>query len=229
MQVAGLQKLTLLDYSGLVACIVFTKGCNLRCPFCHNASLALNKTDDFLDESEVFDYLKERSGLLDGVVISGGEPLLQPDISDFLERVKKLHYKIKIDTNGTKPDILEDLISRGLADRVAVDIKNSPEGYGLACGVKADLEAIQKTIDLLMSGDVEYEFRTTVVKGIHTEESISSLAKWIKGAKEYYLQQFKDSGDLIKPCGLSAFSEEQLNKFADIVRPYVPAVQIRGI
>ncbi len=230
MRIAGLQKLTLLDYPGTVACIVFTKGCNLRCPFCHNASLALETSEDYLYEDEVFDYLVKRKGVLDGVVVSGGEPLLQPDISSFLEKVKALGYKVKLDTNGTRPELLSSLIADGLVDKVAMDIKSSPEEYHIAAGVKlVDLSAIDKARDILMSGSTEYEFRTTVVKGIHTEESLISLAKWISGAKEYYLQQFKDSGELICADGLGKFSEDQMNHFADVVRPYVPSVRVRGI
>ncbi len=230
MKISGLQKLTLLDYPGKVACTVFTAGCNMRCPFCHNASLVLDKPEDSIDEEKLIDFLKKRVGVLDGVVITGGEPLLHGDIPNLLKRIKELGYKIKLDTNGTRPELLKQLVSEGLVDRVAMDIKNAPDKYGGTVGIdRFDISPVSESKEFLMNCGIEYEFRTTVVKGIHTEESLLQLAGWIKGANEYYLQQFKDSGNLIDANGLEPFSEDEMKKFADAVREYVPTVKVRGI
>ena len=231
MLISGLQKLTLLDYPGKVACTVFTGGCNFRCPFCHNASLVLPQrlTQDITEE-EVLAFLKKRSGMLDGVAVTGGEPLLHADIAPFLRKVRDLGYKIKLDTNGSFPDRLEQLIREGLVDRVAMDIKNSPAQYAVTAGIAGfDITPIMKSRDLLLSGVVEAEFRTTVVIGLHTRESLMEAAKWIAGASEYYLQQFKDSGDILDGSTLSAFNSEEMLALAEAVRPYVPSVQVRGV
>lgn len=232
MKISGMQKLTLLDYPGTVACTLFTAGCNFRCPFCHNAMLVLPEQieDGGLDEDEVLDFLKKRQGILDGVAITGGEPTLHKELPELLSKIKALGYKIKLDTNGTNPEMLKELIERGLVDRVAMDIKNSPSAYAETIGVKNfDMSPIERSKDMLLQGDVDYEFRTTVVKGIHTRESLIDAAKWIKGAKEYYLQQFKDSGNLILPDGLSAYDEKEMHALADAVREYVPAAEVRGV
>ena len=228
---SGLQKLTLLDYPGKVACTVFTGGCNFRCPFCHNASLVLPQrfVQEFAEE-EILSFLKKRCGILDGVAVTGGEPLLHKDIGLFLRKVRDLGYKIKLDTNGSFPDRLEALIRDGLVNRVAMDVKNSPALYAVTAGVPAfDIALIEKSRGLLLSGAVEAEFRTTVVKGLHTRESLIDTAKWIGGASEYYLQQFKDSGDILSSAGLSAFDREEMLSLAEAIRPYVPSVQIRGV
>ena len=231
MVISGLQKLTLLDYPGKVACTVFTGGCNFRCPFCHNAGLVLPERlaqDTTMDD--VLSFLRKRVGILEGVAVTGGEPLLHKDTEDFLRAVKDMGYLVKLDTNGSFPDRLEAILSKGLADRVAMDIKNSPDAYAKTTGLlHPDLAAVTRSRDLLLSGTVEYEFRTTVVKGLHTAESLIGAAKWIAGAKEYYLQQYKDSGDVIEAGGLSAFSEEEMHTLADAVRQYVPSVLLRGI
>lgn len=232
MKITGIQKLTLLDYPGTVACTVFTAGCNFRCPFCHNAMLVLPERieESFLTDEEVFDFLKKRRGVLDGVAVTGGEPLLQKDMPEFLERVKRMGYKIKLDTNGSNPRLLREIVEGGLVDRVAMDIKSSPEKYGEAAGLASfDIAPIAQSKEFLLSGKVDYEFRTTVVRGIHTEESIIGAARWISGAKEYYLQQFKDSGDLLLPEGLGAYDEKQMHALAEAVREYVPTVQVRGV
>lgn len=232
MKISGIQKLTLLDYPGTVACTVFTAGCNFRCPFCHNAMLVLPEQigDAGIDEGEILSFLKKRQGVLDGVAITGGEPLLHSDLPELLEKIKALGYKIKLDTNGTNPGLLRSIIDNGLADRVAMDIKNAPEAYGETVGVAGlDIAPIEKSKDMLLRGDIDYEFRTTVVKGIHTGQSLLEAAKWIAGAKEYYLQQFKDSGNLILPEGLEAYDEKEMHALADAVREYVPAVQVRGV
>lgn len=232
MKVTGIQKLTLLDYPGVVACTVFTAGCNFRCPFCHNAMLVLPEQidDECLTDDEVFGFLKKRRGVLDGVAVTGGEPLLHADMPEFLARVKELGYKIKLDTNGSNPELLSEIIKNKLVDRVAMDIKNAPEEYARTIGLESfDIAPVERSKEMLLSGETDYEFRTTVVKGIHTKESLIGAAKWIKGAKEYYLQQFKDSGNLILPDGLSAYDEKQMHALADAVRDYVPTVEVRGV
>ncbi len=231
MRLSGLQKLTLIDYPGTVACTVFTQGCNFRCPFCHNAALVLpSGSAEELDEEALVDFLKKRIGVLEGVVFTGGEPLLHSNITELFKKVKALGYKIKLDTNGSFPTLLEKVITERLVDRVAMDIKSSPSEYGKAVGdVKIDISAIEYSKSLLMSCGTDYEFRTTLVKGIHTEKSVSDLAKWIRGAKEYYLQQFKNSGGLIAPDGLSEFNKAETEALADAIRPYVPSVALRGI
>ena len=232
MKVTGIQKLTLLDYPGVVACTVFTAGCNFRCPFCHNAMLVLPEQidDECLTDDEVFGFLKKRRGVLDGVAVTGGEPLLHADMPEFLARVKELGYKIKLDTNGSNPELLSEIVKNKLVDRVAMDIKNAPEEYARTIGLKSfDIAPVERSKEMLLRGDIDYEFRTTVVKGIHTKESLIGAAKWIEGAKEYYLQQFKDSGNLILPDGLSAYDEKQMHTLADAVRDYVPTVGVRGV
>ena len=232
MKINGIQKLTLLDYPGAVACTVFTAGCNFRCPFCHNAPLVLPEQADggSLTDDEVFGFLRRRRGVLDGVAVTGGEPLLHADMPEFLERVKALGYRIKLDTNGSNPELLSELIADGLVDRVAMDIKNAPGDYARTIGLERfNISPVERSKELLLGGRVDYEFRTTVVRGIHTKESLTEAAKWIQGAKEYYLQQFKDSGSLILPDGLSAYDKEQMRELADAVREYVPAVRLRGV
>lgn len=232
MKVTGIQKLTLLDYPGVVACTVFTAGCNFRCPFCHNAMLVLPEQidDECLTDDEVFGFLKKRRGVLDGVAVTGGEPLLHADMPEFLARVKEMGYKIKLDTNGSNPELLSEIVKNKLVDRVAMDIKNAPEEYARTIGLKSfDIAPVERSKEMLLRGDIDYEFRTTVVKGIHTKESLIGAAKWIEGAKEYYLQQFKDSGNLILPDGLSAYDEKQMHTLADAVRDYVPTVEVRGV
>ena len=231
MQIAGLQKLTLLDYPGRVACTVFTPGCNFRCPFCHNAPLVLpERLGCDTTEDEVLAFLGKRVGILDGVAITGGEPLLHRDIGAVLEKVRALGYKIKLDTNGSFPERLIELVRGGLVDRVAMDVKNAPALYSKTVGLEPfDLAPVERSKDFLLSGAVEYEFRTTVVKGLHTRESLIEAAKWIEGAKEYYLQQFKDSGDVIALEGLGAFDEKEMHALAEAVRPIVPAVEVRGV
>ena len=232
MRISGFQKLTLLDYPGCVACTVFTAGCNFRCPFCHNALLVLPEKieDSFLTEEEVMGFLKKRFGVLDGVAITGGEPLLHADLPQLMEKIKAIGYKVKLDTNGSNPKLLREIIEAGLADRVAMDIKNAPEAYGKTIGIENyDISKVEESKNLLLSGVVEYEFRTTVVKGLHTRESLVSAAKWIAGAKEYYLQQFKDSGELILPEGLGAYDKEEMTELCKAVKQYVPSVQVRGV
>ena len=232
MLISGLQKLTLLDYPGRVACTVFTAGCNFRCPFCHNAPLVLPEriAGDPDGEQTVLQFLKKRQGILDGVAITGGEPLLQRDMADFLRKIRALGYQIKLDTNGSFPERLIALVEEGLVDRVAMDVKNAPALYAQTVGLRElDLAPIERSKNFLLEGRVDYEFRTTVVRGLHTAESLCGAAAWIRGAKEYYLQQFKDSGDIIAIEGLGAFSDAEMRALAEQVRPIVPTVKLRGV
>ncbi len=231
MRISGLQKMTLLDYPGLVACTVFTGGCNLRCPFCHNASLVLpERAADDTDEAEVLRFLEKRQGMLDGVAVTGGEPLLHADLPDFLRRVRDLGYRIKLDTNGTFPDRLRAVVEEGLVDRVAMDVKNAPLLYGKTVGLhRFDLSPVERSKDFLLEGRVAYEFRTTVVRGLHTAESLLGVARWIEGAREYYLQQYKDSGDVIRPDALGAFTDDEMKELLERVRTVIPAAQLRGV
>ena len=231
MQISGLQKMTLLDYPGLIACTVFTGGCNLRCPFCHNASLVLpERAKSAMDASEVLRFLEKRQGMLDGVAVTGGEPLLHADLAEFLRRVRALGYRIKLDTNGTFPERLRALVEEGLVDRVAMDVKNAPLLYGKTVGVRDfDLSGVERSKDYLLEGHVEYEFRTTVVRGLHTAESLLSAARWIEGAREYYLQQYRDSGDIIRPGALSAFTDGEMRELLEHVRTVIPSAQLRGV
>ena len=230
MKIFGLLKLSLLDFPGKMACTVFTGGCNLRCPFCHNASLVTGLSEvEPIDEREVFDLLKKRKGILEGVAITGGEPLMQPDIEDFIRRVRAQGYAVKLDTNGCYPDRLARIISEGLVDYVAMDIKNEPESYAETVGVEGfDLSPVQKSIDLLMSSGVDYEFRTTVVRELHDEADFERIGQWLKGARRLYLQSFKDSGDLIGG-GFSAHTPAQMEQFRRILLPFIPDTFLRGV
>ena len=232
MLISGLQKMTLLDYPGLVACTVFTGGCNFRCPFCHNASLVLPEALQAADggTEAVLSFLKKRQGLLDGVAVTGGEPLLHADMADFLREVKALGYRVKLDTNGTFPDRLISLVEERLVDRVAMDIKNDPALYARTAGLETmDMAAVTRSRDFLLSGAVEYEFRTTVVRGLHTRESLLAAARWIEGAKAYFLQQFRDSGELIDGSGLGAFSDDEMRGLLAAVREVLPVAELRGV
>ena len=229
MRISGLQKLTLLDYPEVVSCIVFTYGCNFRCPFCHNSSLVSGDFEDEISETEVLDFLKNRKKLLDGVVITGGEPLLHQDIPSFIKRIKDLGYLVKLDTNGTNPDMLKMLVEEKLIDYVAMDIKNSPKEYALASGTDKFLDNVAQSKSLLLEGHIPYEFRTTVVKGIHTKQSLTSLAEWIKGAEKYFLQQYKNSENILNPEGLSAFSEGEMKELLSAILPIIPTCAIRNL
>ena len=226
----GLQKLTLLDYPGNMACTVFTGGCNFRCPFCHNRSLVfLNENDSEISTSDILDYLETRSKVLDGVCITGGEPLLHKGIRTFIEKVRSLGLKVKLDTNGSNFAVLKQLIDDGLVDYVAMDIKNSPEKYQETIGLQGyDLGEIEKSKNYLLENHVEYEFRTTVVKEFHDIADFENIGKWIKGARHYYLQNFEDHGTCIQE-GLSEVGPDVLEQMRQTVMPYVENVEIRGI
>lgn len=197
MVISGLQKLTLLDYPGKTAAIVFTYGCNFRCPFCHNALLVTEKMQDVIPEEEVLAFLRKRVGLLDAVCITGGEPTLQKDLREFIIKVKDMGYAVKLDTNGTNPALLDELLSEGLLDYVAMDIKNSPEKYSLTAGADVDFNNILKSIELIKSKAPDCEFRTTITRELHTEDDIRRIALTVGKDNKYFIQQFKDSGSLI--------------------------------
>lgn len=228
MRIGGFQKLTLLDFPGKVACILFTPGCNFKCPFCHNGGLVTHiDPQTFLTQEEVLSYLKKRIGLLDGIVITGGEPLLQEGVESFLTQVKAMGYAVKLDTNGTFPRKLKMLAEAGLVDYVAMDIKNTPEKYSLTAGCPGlSLDAVQESISYLLSNAVDYEFRTTVTAELHTPQDIGAIAKWIAGAKRYYLQNFKDSGDLVG-TGNSPVPPEILAEMRKNAQDMVCEVMIR--
>ncbi|MBE5062509.1 anaerobic ribonucleoside-triphosphate reductase activating protein [Lachnospiraceae bacterium DSM 108991] len=229
MVICGIQKLTLLDYPGKVACTIFTGGCNFRCPFCHNADLVTGKPEVTVTGEEIFRFLRKRQGLLDGVCISGGEPLLQPDLEDFIRGVRSLGYSVKLDTNGSMPDKLESLAEKGLLDYVAMDLKNAPEHYGRTIGAETyDVGNVDRSIRFLMGGEIPYEFRTTVVREFHQKADFEEMGRWIEGADQYFLQQFMDSGHVIAP-GLHAYDEKILFQALEIVKKYVKTAQIRGL
>lgn len=230
MKICGLQKLTLLDYPEKIACTVFTGGCNLRCPFCHNASLVLGNQEGMqFSEDEIFDYLKKRRGLLDGVCISGGEPMIQPGLEEFIRKVRQLGYCVKLDTNGCFPERLKSLVKQKLVDYVAMDVKSSPGHYAETVGIPDfDFSNVKESMDFLLGEPVDYEFRTTVVKGLHNAEILRDAAISIRGAKRYFLQKFVDSGDIVG-TGVSAFSDMEMEGFLKIVSPYVKSAALRGV
>lgn len=229
MVFAGLQKLTLLDYPGHTACTVFTQGCDFRCPFCHNASLLeATAPENPVGEEEILAFLKKRRGVLDGVAITGGEPLLHPGLRDFILRVRELGFAVKLDTNGSHPAYLRRLIDEGLLDMVAMDIKNCPAHYARTVGVPGlDLTPVRESAALLMAGCVPFEFRTTVVRELHSEEDMRGIGEWLRGDWPYFLQRFVDSGHVLS-SGLSALSEAETAAFREILLPFLPRTQVRG-
>ncbi len=227
MNIQGYQKLTLLDFPGKVACTVFTGGCNLRCPFCHNASLVLSPREGENREEEVLSYLSSRRGILEGVCITGGEPILQPDLASFVEKVKKMGYEVKLDTNGSDPVALSALLQKGGIDYIAMDIKTSPENYFRAIGKEISFDAFEKSVQVIRSSGIGYEFRTTVVKGIHTKEDFEGIGRFLKKEEKYFLQGFVDSGNLLGK-GYEAFSAEEMNDFLKVIRKYIPEAHLRG-
>ena len=229
MKIEALQKLTLLDYPGKMAATVFTYGCNMRCPFCHNALLVTEESEGGIRADEVLSFLSKRKGMLEGVCVTGGEPLLQPDIEEFMRSIKEMGYSVKLDTNGTFPKKLKDLVRKGLVDYVAMDIKNCREKYALTAGKNMlDLSSVDESIRFLLSGEVNAEFRTTVVKDFHTAEDLLKIADWISGCDRYFLQQFVDSGNLIDNS-LSGYSDQELLSILKQVKRRLPVAKVRGI
>ncbi len=231
MKIAGLQKMTLLDFPGKVACTVFVDGCNFRCPFCHNSQLLDHSAPAAMDREMLLEFLKKRRGLLEGVCITGGEPTLSAGLGELLEEIRILGFPVKLDTNGSRPEILMDLVRRGLVDYVAMDIKNSPAMYPETCGKSTmDLSKIEESIRFLLSGAVDYELRTTVVLPLHSEKSIGEMAEWIAGmgrAKRFFLQGFVDR-ETVAVSGLSAPDSTQMTTFAALLRTCAENVQLRG-
>ena len=230
MNFYGFQKMTLLDFPGKVACTVFTGGCNFRCPFCHNALLVTDLSNESLISSdEILRFLSKRKGLLDGIAITGGEPLLHKDLLPFLRDVRSLGFQIKLDTNGSFPELLSQIIDEHLADYIAMDVKNRKERYGETIGFpNFDLAPIEASMAALKLSSIDYEFRTTIVDEFHTVEDIRELANWITGVPHYYLQNFVDSGNLIGQ-NLHAVSKDTLKKMQVAASTFVPQTQIRGI
>lgn len=227
MKINGLLKLTLLDFPGKTACTVFFGGCNFRCPFCHNAGLVRGEGEN-ISEEEFFKFLRKREGILDGVAITGGEPLLQKDIVEFIRKIKEMDYQVKLDTNGSFPEKLKALVKEGLIDYVAMDIKSSPEGYSRAAGCKINMEKIKESVDFLLSGAIDYEFRTTVAKGAVLPEDMEGIGELIGGAKRYFLQGFVDSGDILgEGCG--PYEKEEMEEMLKTVKKYVPTAELRGM
>ena len=228
MKIYGLQKMTLLDFPGRVACTVFLSGCDMRCPFCHNFELAEGKAPAVMDDGEFLDFLKKRRGLLDGVAVTGGEPCLSPGLPDLLCRVKELGFAVKLDSNGCHPDMLRRLLESGLLDYTAMDIKNSPEKYAQTAGVPSvDLGRIRESIRVLMESGRAYEFRTTVVDELHEASDFEEIGKMIEGAEQYFLQSFTDR-DTVPFEGFHAPSRERMEEYARIARKYVKKAELRG-
>ena len=229
MEINGLLKLTLLDFPGRTACTVFFGGCNLRCPFCHNASLVTRAPESEITAAEVYAFLEKRTGLLDGVCITGGEPLINKEVFELMRGIRARGFAVKLDTNGFFPEALARVLSEGLADYVAMDIKSSPEGYAAATGIPdIDITPVRESIALLMSGKTDFEFRTTAVKGLHTKKDFEGIADMIAGEEKYFIQRFVDSGDLIGG-GYSAFSPEEEWEILQAVRTRVKNAFLRGV
>lgn len=230
MEIGGFQQTTLLDYPEHVAATVFTVGCNYRCPFCQNANMVLGK-ETRIPEQQVLSYLAKRKGVLEGVCITGGEPTLQKDLATFCYKLKSLGYLVKLDTNGSHPEVVQDLYDAGLIDYVAMDVKAGRMKYAPACGFEENCEllTITKSIAMLMECGVDYEFRTTLVKGLHTVEDIEDLGQMLTGAKRYYLQNYKDSdGVLWKKKEFLPFTLSELEQFREELKPSIPSVELRG-
>ena len=249
MKLYGLQKMTLLDFPGHVACTVFLGGCDFRCPFCHNFELADGSAQPVMEEDELFSFLEKRTGLLDGVAITGGEPCLHRDLPDLLRKIRSLGFMTKLDTNGNHPEVLRQILEEGLADYVAMDIKNSPARYAETAGLAAfDLTKVKESVNMIMEAGtagpsghgkanpagkeknslLSYEFRTTVVKEFHRAEDFEEIGQWIAGAQAYFLQSFTDR-DTVPYGNLHAPSKEELEEFRRIAAAYVPDTQIRGV
>ena len=235
MHIAGLQKMTLLDYPGKVACTVFLQGCNFRCPFCHNSDLLGGQGPESMATEDLLAYLEKRKGILDGVCITGGEPTLQPDLEDLIRSVKALGYSVKLDTNGSRPEVLKHLVQEKLLDYVAMDIKNSPEAYSTTAGMKPELfGSVQESVRFLLTGKVDYELRTTVVDELHREQDIEAIGRWLEDlnsdhkAKRFFLQCYVDRESVLSP-GFTPPSREKMEKFVSILRPFVQRIEIRGM
>ncbi len=229
MKICGLQKTTLLDFPGHVAATVFTGGCNFRCPFCHNSELLRSDAPSVYTIDEILSFLARRKGIVEGIAVTGGEPTLQPDLRDFLADVQKLGYRIKLDTNGYRPETLRALCEEGLIDYVAMDIKTCKERYAEVSGIPSVMiEKIEESVEFLKAGLVPYEFRTTVVQELHTSEDFKQIGPWLRGSSRYFLQSFTDSGNVLKP-GFTGCTKEELTSFLALVKPFVGQAALRGV
>lgn len=228
MNICGYQKTTLLDYPGHVATTVFTSGCNFRCPFCHNSDLLLNPTTS-ISEEEILTFLKKRKNILTGICITGGEPTLQPHLAEFIEKVRSLAYKIKLDTNGYRPQTISELLNKNLLDYIAMDIKAGYSNYSKVCGIpNLNIESIKDSISIIENSGIDYEFRTTVVKELHTDQDFQEISEMISTKSPYYIQSFKDSGNILT-LGLSSCDKETLEGYLSIVLEKIPNSSLRGI
>lgn len=229
MQILGLNKTTLLDYPEHVAATVFTGGCNFRCPFCHNMDLVLGEVEPALSTEDFFAFLEKRKGILDGVCITGGEPTLQKDLPDFIRGIRDKGYLVKLDTNGYRPKVLEELLRGNLLDYVAMDIKSSVENYPRVTGMAdLDVTGIQESVSLLKSAGIPYEFRTTVVKGLHRIDEFDEIGRWLQGAEAYFLQAFREN-EKVPDKSLSSFSEAEMREMKQLAERYIERVELRGI
>lgn len=230
MVISGMQKLTLLDYPGKTACLLFTQGCNFRCPFCHNKDLLqTDKQNEIVEVDEVFKYLKKRQGILDGVCITGGEPLLQPDIIDFIRKIKEMGFLVKLDTNGSCPGTLKKIIDENLVDYIAMDVKDDFKSYGKTSGIEMiNIENIKKSIEIIEKSKIDYEFRTTVVKELHDYSHLDRICKYIGKDAKYYIQNYRDCETVLNR-GLTGFSESELLDIEKKLKVTYPNVMVRGI
>lgn len=230
MEIKGIQKLTLLDYPGKVACTVFTAGCNFRCPFCQNSDLVISpRLTPTMPTEDILSFLKKRARMLDGICFTGGEPLLQSDLADFIRRCRDLGLLVKLDTNGNLPGKLRALLEEGLLDYIAMDVKTSPERYGVLAGISEfDVSPVLESVELIKSSGVDHEFRTTVVGDLHTAEDFERIGQWLAGEEKYFLQKFVDSGALIED-GHCPASDGEMRDYLAIVQKYIPNAQLRGL
>lgn len=229
MLIKGLQKLTLLDFPGRIACTVFTVGCNMRCGFCHNGDLVLGYGGGEISVEELLAFLDSRRGRLNGVCVSGGEPTLHTDLANLLREIKARGFEVKLDTNGTNPEMLRSLMDEGLLDYVAMDIKNSPEKYPATCGCDAPyiIEKVRISVELLKESGVDYEFRTTLTREMHEKEDMRAIGRWIGSECKYFLQTYRDEGELIEG-GFTSFTPDETRELLEILREYIPKAEIRG-
>ena len=227
MKILGIQKLSLLDFPGKIACTVFLGGCNFRCPYCHNGSLAVGEGEEVMGYEEFFAFLESRRGRLEGVCVSGGEPTIHRELPEFFGRIKDMGYAVKLDTNGTNPEMLASLINDGLVDYVAMDIKNSPERYEDSVVINAELiDRVRESASLLMEGRVDFEFRTTLMREMHGEEEMRAIGRWLLGDEKFFLQTYRDEGDLLVG-GFTPHSEEEKKTLVNILREYIPNAKLR--
>ncbi len=227
LEIKGLQKTSLIDYSPYTSCVVFLAGCDFRCPFCQNPDLVLNPEKlDTIKKEDFFEFLKKRKKWLDGACITGGEPTLYKELPEFIKQIKDLGYKLKLDTNGNNPDMLKELVK--LADYVAMDIKSSLEKYDESAGVKVDIEKIKKSVEIIKNSGIDWEFRMTVVPALHSQEDFEKIGKWLKGAKRFFLQQFSNKICLDKSFEkITPFSKEDMEEFKVILSKYISKVEVR--